>query len=165
MATEIWVTIGSGNGLLPVPSCNCLCAIYWIQVLSPGDTPTTSEWSTILLYTKVHLILEVWRQSISMDTLHFITPEIWLSLYEIVVSHHVIYWNYKLVFTSVKKKEGEKVRLFRRNIIINNYMCFVIWMSIHVQSISKHLLIASRLFYPLGNIHYYFKVRIIHNKK
>ena len=26
-----------------------------------GDAPTTSEWSTILLPTKVRLILEVWR--------------------------------------------------------------------------------------------------------
>ena len=26
-----------------------------------GDAPTTSEWSTILLRTKVRLILEVWR--------------------------------------------------------------------------------------------------------
>ena len=27
-----------------------------------GDAPTTSEWSTILLLTKMQLILEVWRQ-------------------------------------------------------------------------------------------------------
>ena len=26
-----------------------------------GDAPTTSEWSTILLPNKVHLILEIWR--------------------------------------------------------------------------------------------------------
>ena len=26
-----------------------------------GDAPTTSEWSTILLPTKVRLVLEVWR--------------------------------------------------------------------------------------------------------
>ena len=26
-----------------------------------GDAPTTSEWSTSLLPTKVHLILEVWE--------------------------------------------------------------------------------------------------------
>ena len=26
-----------------------------------GDAPTTSEWSTTLLLTKVHLILETWR--------------------------------------------------------------------------------------------------------
>ena len=29
-----------------------------------GDAPTTSEWSTILLPIKVHLILETWRYSI-----------------------------------------------------------------------------------------------------
>ena len=27
-----------------------------------GNVPTSSEWSAILLPTKVHLILEVWRQ-------------------------------------------------------------------------------------------------------
>ena len=26
-----------------------------------GDAPTTSEWSTILLLTNLHLILEVWQ--------------------------------------------------------------------------------------------------------
>ena len=30
-----------------------------------GDAPTTSEWSTILLPTKVHLVLETWRYFIS----------------------------------------------------------------------------------------------------
>ena len=49
-------------------SCICLCPIHWSQMLSwewnvvgavlTGDAPTTSEWSTILLPTKVHLILE-----------------------------------------------------------------------------------------------------------
>ena len=29
-----------------------------------GDAPTTYEWSTILLPTKVRLILETWRYSI-----------------------------------------------------------------------------------------------------
>ena len=29
-----------------------------------GDAPTTSEWSTILLPTKVHLILEIYSTSI-----------------------------------------------------------------------------------------------------
>ena len=53
-----------------VSSCSCLCAIYWSQVLSQewrcswsaltGDAPTTSERSTILLLTKVPLILEIW---------------------------------------------------------------------------------------------------------
>ena len=31
-----------------------------------GDAPTTSEWSTILLPTKVHLILEVWQYMLSL---------------------------------------------------------------------------------------------------
>ena len=30
-----------------------------------GDAPTTSEWSTILLSTKVRLTLEVWLYAIS----------------------------------------------------------------------------------------------------
>ena len=51
-------------------SYSCLCPIHWSQVLSrewicswsngEGDAPTTSEWSTILLPTKVRRILEVW---------------------------------------------------------------------------------------------------------
>ena len=35
-----------------------------------GDAPTTSEWSTILLPTKVRLKLDVWR-SIGILTIHF----------------------------------------------------------------------------------------------
>ena len=31
------------------------------NALKPGDAPTTSEWSTILLPSKVRLILETWR--------------------------------------------------------------------------------------------------------
>ena len=52
-----------------VSSCSCLCPIHWSQVLSrerrcgwTAAAPTTSEWSTSLLPTEVHLILEVWRQ-------------------------------------------------------------------------------------------------------
>ena len=40
-----------------------------------GDAPTTSEWSSILLPTKVRLILETWRYSSSM-TLFDIVQEI-----------------------------------------------------------------------------------------
>ena len=36
-----------------------------------GDAPTTSEWSTILLPTKVHSILEVWQYNISS---HWLRP-------------------------------------------------------------------------------------------
>ena len=32
-----------------------------VGAVPAGDAPTTSEWSTILLPTKVHLILEVWQ--------------------------------------------------------------------------------------------------------
>ena len=32
-----------------------------VEVAPTGDAPTTSEWSTILLPTKVRLLLEVWR--------------------------------------------------------------------------------------------------------
>ena len=47
-------------------SCSYLCAVYWSQVLSrewrfSWSSITTSEWSTILLSTKVRLILETWR--------------------------------------------------------------------------------------------------------
>ena len=55
-----------------VPSCSCLCSIYWSLVLSrewrcswsSADTAsTTSEWSAILLPSKVWLILAVWQYS------------------------------------------------------------------------------------------------------
>ena len=54
-------------------SSSCLCPINWSQVLSRGwwcsvvwaapigDIPTTSEWSTISLLTKVRVILEVYQ--------------------------------------------------------------------------------------------------------
>ena len=55
-----------------VSSCGCFCAIHINQVLSRKwrccwssaarqYAPTTSEWPTIWLPTKVRLILEVWR--------------------------------------------------------------------------------------------------------
>ena len=44
-----------------VSSCSCLCPIHWSQVLSQEWRCTTSEWSTILLPTKVQFILEVWQ--------------------------------------------------------------------------------------------------------
>ena len=53
-------------------SCSCLCPIHWSKGVSienedvvgaapTNDAPTTSEWSTILLLSKVWLILEVWQ--------------------------------------------------------------------------------------------------------
>ena len=55
--------------MILVSSCSCLCLINWSRVLSwewrcVGYAPTTSEGSTILLPTKVHLILETWRYMI-----------------------------------------------------------------------------------------------------
>ena len=54
-----------------VSSCSCLCPIHWSQckvknedvvgTAPTGDVPTTSEWSTILLPTKVRLTLDVWK--------------------------------------------------------------------------------------------------------
>ena len=59
----------SQNLMFLVSSCSCLCPNHWSQVLSwewrcswssaTGNAPTTSEWSTILLPTKVQLILEI----------------------------------------------------------------------------------------------------------
>ena len=40
-----------------------------------GDAPTTSEWSTILLPTKVRFILEVWRY-IKFHAEHYMAQEI-----------------------------------------------------------------------------------------
>ena len=56
--------------MLCLLSCSCLCPIHWSQVLSrnedvvgaapTSDAPTTSERSTLLLPSKVRLILEIW---------------------------------------------------------------------------------------------------------
>ena len=53
--------------------CSCLCPIHWSQVLSGEDVvaATTSEWSTVLLPTKVWLILEVWQYA----SIWFIDPK------------------------------------------------------------------------------------------
>ena len=40
-----------------------------VGVAPTGDAPTTSEWSTILLPTKVRLLLDTWRYGKS-DTFH-----------------------------------------------------------------------------------------------
>ena len=51
-----------------IMSCSCLCPIHWSHVLKvenedlvgaalTGNAPTTSEWSTILLPTKVQHVL------------------------------------------------------------------------------------------------------------
>ena len=71
--------------MILVLSCSCFCPIHWSQVLSRewetvgaspiGDAPTTSECSTILLPTKVHLIWEVW-QSLSLLMLWISRPYI-----------------------------------------------------------------------------------------
>ena len=40
-----------------------------------GDAPTTSEWSTILLPTKVRVILETWRWLCYTDSMtHSLSP-------------------------------------------------------------------------------------------
>ena len=54
----------SQNWNILVSSCSCLFPFHWSQVLSreygwtsaTGDTPTTSEWSTVLLLTDVTYI-------------------------------------------------------------------------------------------------------------
>ena len=58
-----------------VSSCSCLCSIHWslenedvVGAAPTGDVPTTSELSTILLSTKVRLILEVlWYYDIRIE--------------------------------------------------------------------------------------------------
>ena len=53
--------------MIIVSSCSCLCPTHWSQVFSRewrcswGDASTTSEGSTILLPSKVWLILETWQ--------------------------------------------------------------------------------------------------------
>ena len=62
LSSNIWYKLHQ----IPKLKCysSCLCSIHWSQVCNrewrwTGDAPTTSEWSTILLRAKVHLILEV----------------------------------------------------------------------------------------------------------
>ena len=66
----IWYAPNHKTPIILISSWSCFCPIYWKQVLSrewrcswrsaTGDAPTTSEWSTILLPTKVQLILNIW---------------------------------------------------------------------------------------------------------
>ena len=60
--------------MIPISSCSCVfaqsieakCYIGNEDVVGAvptGDAPTTSEWSTSLLPTKVRLILEMWQIS------------------------------------------------------------------------------------------------------
>ena len=52
---------------LPVFANKARCQVENEDVVGAaptGDAPTTSEWSTILLPTKVRLILETWRYSL-----------------------------------------------------------------------------------------------------
>ena len=48
-----------------VSSCRCLCAVVKnedvVGAAPAGDAPTTSEWSTSLLPTKMRLILQIWQ--------------------------------------------------------------------------------------------------------
>ena len=68
-----------------VSSCSCLCTIYWSQMLSQewrcssSKAWTTSEWSTSLLPTKLHLILEVWHNFINCLYHHWINRGIGLA--------------------------------------------------------------------------------------
>ena len=54
--------------------------------MSTGDAPITSEWSTILLPTKVHIVLEVWQciqyfHSQTVDSiLHRIITQVWITV-------------------------------------------------------------------------------------
>ena len=90
-------------------SCSCLCSIHWSQVLSRewrcswssadiGDAPTTSELSTILLPTKVRLILEVLRY---MEVLYFTSGMEWYTLTKTVYSFYiwVRLWKYGCLVT------------------------------------------------------------------
>ena len=57
-----------------------------VGAATTGDAPTTSEWSTILLPTKVWLILEVWRYKI-MNYAYYAILFGENSLFESVLAH------------------------------------------------------------------------------
>ena len=92
-----------------VSSISCFCPFHWNQVLcrewrcslSIADAPTTSEWSTVLLPTKVRLISYVLRYILSLNhirsfginslyhSLHrFITSIILPTVFNVVVPCH-----------------------------------------------------------------------------
>ena len=66
-----------------ISSCSCKVEnVYVVGAAQTVDTPTTSEWPTILL-PKVWLILEVWQYSSKYQpcvTNNFIATKVWLIL-------------------------------------------------------------------------------------
>ena len=45
--------------------------LWQVGAVLTGDAPTASEWSTMLLSTKVHLILEIWQYAQSKNMFYF----------------------------------------------------------------------------------------------
>ena len=86
------VILDTTNPKLKCFSC-CLAVVFaqsieawcWVEnedvvgVAPTGDAPTTSEWATILLPTKVCLILEVWQYLVSKEEFGYLN-QWWASL-------------------------------------------------------------------------------------
>ena len=116
-----------------VSSCSCLCQsnearckvenedVVWAA--PTGDAPTTSEWSTILLPTKVCLILETWRY-VHQETNHH-----WFRLWLVAwsVPNHYL----KRCWNIVSSTHGSKLQwhskrnsyIFIQGNVVENVIC------------------------------------------
>ena len=73
----LWEALNPNTYKIFALSCGCLWRIPWCQMSSReqrciGDAPTTSEWSTMLLPTKMRLILEILRYTICMHKIELV---------------------------------------------------------------------------------------------
>ena len=141
-------------------SYSCLCPIHWSQVLSrewrcswssadtgpTGDAPTTSEWSTILLRTKVRCVLEVWQYMQNED---FFARSRYLRQGLVITSHNKL-WDaitYPcLRYLLLAKKSSNVVHFVEASVYYrNDSIAWCIWllppiavMSHEHHSISNH---------------------------
>ena len=84
-------------------SLEARCQVEYEDVVGAaptGDAPTTSEWSTILLPTKVRLILEILRYSQTLGTIHWNSIQLYIYIYvwgEVHKTHYTMFlcrnWN------------------------------------------------------------------------
>ena len=101
-----------------ISPCSCLCTIYWSHVLSGewrcswssadrrGDAPTTSEWSKILLPTKMRLISEVWGHFTGTEAIIWLSQRHWSNCGEhrqIIPINRVILENINITKSSITK--------------------------------------------------------------
>ena len=112
----------------------CFCPIHWSQVLSwewscrwsIADAPATYVWSSILLPTKVRLILEVWIELLIGENCRFYIT-VSLPHQKIITSNYIRY-------TSTHRSlPGQNGRHFAKDILrcifVNEKICILIKIS------------------------------------